>query len=113
MSDIWTKEIPCRSIDGSSNANVIELRLYYNLGGLNEWTYSNEKRGYYLSVSPIEVRDKFHIYSCFSGTKKCLVECLRKGKKKEEEAVKAIPEWEKVLVDYVCKKNNLVLTEAA
>lgn len=72
----------------------LKCELYYSLGGMNYFTYKNDARGYYVSVSPVEreTRDygvTMESYTAFSGWKKCVVECARKGKKAEAKALEA------------------------
>lgn len=89
----------------------LEISLYYDLGGMNYFTYKEEPRGYYLSISPVEVErtEDGRIQSVTSifgqGYKKLLVEVKRKSKKKEEEALKMLEECKdelikKVLADF-------------
>ena len=70
----------------------LKIELYYDLGGMNYFTSRAEKRGYYLSVSPVEIgmRDgeiTSEIYTAFSGIKQNIKQVTRKSKKAEAEAV--------------------------
>lgn len=71
----------------------LKCKLYYSLGGMNYFTYKNEPRGYYVSVSPVERTTDYGFamesYVAFSGYKKCVVTCARKGKKAEAQALDA------------------------
>ena len=60
--------------------NALRCELYYSLGGFNYFTYKNEARGYYLSVSPVEKSEHMESYVGFSGVKKCLLEVTRHPK---------------------------------
>lgn len=73
------------------NGKTIKTRVYYNLG-----TY-NLKRGYYLSVQPIEITEyknaegqsyKIEKFSAYSGYYSLLFEVTRQSKKHEAEAEK-------------------------
>lgn len=93
----------------------LKIEVYYSLGGYNYFTYKQENRGYYLSVSPVERKtDEYgtmESYTAFTGIKKLIKEVSRKSKKAEAEA-EAIAENEtKNLIDYVCTKNNLEVTQ--
>jgi hypothetical protein len=64
---------------------------YYHKGGMNYFTSRNEARGYYLSVTPVQVERRadgiiIESYSAFSGIKQLLIECKRKSNKTEEQA---------------------------
>lgn len=94
----------------------IKVEVYYSLGGMNMFTYAKEKRGYYLSVSPVE-RSEGPGYSsegfrAFTGTKWLLLEVKRKSAKAETEAIN----WAKTVmercINYVLEKNGLELKEA-
>ena len=69
----------------------IKVELYYALGGINYFTYKNEPRGYYLSVSPVERRPCYggmmESYTAFSGVKTLVEPCARKGKGAEARAL--------------------------
>jgi predicted metallo-beta-lactamase superfamily hydrolase len=66
---------------------------YYHLGGMNYFTSRVEPRGYYLSVTPVQVDRRadgivVESFSAFSGIKQLLIECKRKSVKTEEQAEK-------------------------
>lgn len=70
----------------------IECCLYYSLGGNNPFTYRDEARGYYLGINPVTVREygdgaRSVGFMAFHGRKMLLVECARKSKKSEQQAV--------------------------
>ena len=54
--------------------NTLEVEVYYDLGGHNYFTGDQVPRGYYLSVSPVELGDGWRRYTSFSGKKKFLLE---------------------------------------
>ena len=81
-------------IKTNQEKQFLKCELYYSLGGMNYFTGRAEARGYYVSVSPVkrETRDygvTTESYAAFSGWKKCVVQCARKGKKAEAEALAA------------------------
>ena len=71
----------------------LQCQLYYSLGGINYFTYKTEARGYYVSVTPVE-RSPLNGggymigFTAFSGVKRCVVECKRRGGKAEQEALR-------------------------
>lgn len=112
MSGIFSKRIPCENgID--VRCNVLEVKVYYDLGGYNYFTSQPKRRGYYISVSPLEVCGNMVGYQGFSGTCILLNEVKRQSKKGEEEALKLMPEYEQQLIDYVCNKHGIKLKESA
>lgn len=98
-----------------NGANALKVEVYYHLGGYNVFTYKEEPRGYYLSVSPVEHSNvggvEMESYTAFSGVKELLVEVKRKSKKQEENAENIAQERVENLVNYVCNKNGLTVTE--
>ena len=109
MSDsIYKERIPC-SNGQDIRCNVIDIEVYYDLGGYNYFSGSEKKRGYYLSVSPLEVDGHFVSYQGFSGMYMLLNECSRKSKKAESEALKLMEEKKDVLISAVCNKHGIEL----
>ena len=76
-------------LNTNKDKTFLKCELYYSLGGMNYFTSRSEARGYYVSVSPVERGDGWESYTAFSGWKKCVVECARKGKKAEAQALAA------------------------
>lgn len=65
----------------------LKAEIYYALGGHNYFTYKNESRGYYISVSPVERDRGFESYTAFTGLKQCVLPVQRKSSKKMTEAI--------------------------
>lgn len=85
----------------------IHVYTAYNKGGINYFTYKEEKRGYSLHVQP-EQRGGNTVSCCpMDGVKTFLVECGRKSKGAEAKADTLAAENEKQLLDYVCNKCGL------
>lgn len=86
----------------------VKVETYYSIGGVNCFTYRNEPRGYYLSVSPVERVNRggyiIESYAAFSGYKMLLKEVKRKSKKAEMEA-------EQIAADGMNRIINQVLIE--
>ena len=74
------------------NTNAIHLTVAYNLGGYNMFTYKPEKRGYYFSLTPVNLTRKSGYTTvetaAFSGYKTLIKELKRDSQKAFEEAVK-------------------------
>jgi hypothetical protein len=71
--------------NGDAN-HVLRVSVYYKKGGMNYFTGNVEKRGLYLSVSPLEIEDyengyKTTIYTAFSGVATCVKELKRYSEK--------------------------------
>jgi hypothetical protein len=77
--------------NGNRNATHLKAEIYYALGGTNVFTYRNEPRGYYLSVSPVERAERngytMESFTAFSGKKWIVLPVQRKSQKKMAEAV--------------------------
>lgn len=95
------------------NTTHLLIELKYNLGGYNYFTYKQEPRGYYLSVSPVklEQRDGYTLesYTAFTGTKYLVKEVTRKSEKAEREAEQKARDLEKSLIAFVCTQNKLAI----
>jgi len=97
----------------SGNATHLKVELYYTKGGMNYFTSTNESRGIYLSVSPVNrtthegglVSESF---VAFSGIKKHLKDMARFSQKAFDNFVVS-EEDKKHLIDYVCSKNGITL----
>ena len=59
------------------DCNAIKVQVYYDMGGINYFTYKNESRGVYLSVTPVELGDVFEKTTLFKGYKVLLEEANR------------------------------------
>lgn len=110
--NIFKERIPCSN--GKDVAcNVLEVTVYYDIGGYNYFTSTPKKRGYYLSVSPLTVSGNMVSYQGFSGTYMLLNEVKRQSKKGEEEALKLLPQFKQKLIDYICNKHGITVKETA
>lgn len=90
--------------NNNDHCTHLQVRFYYDLGGTNYFTYECKKRGYYLSVTPVECKRNCVSFTAFTGVKDLLVECKRQSKKAENEALQRADIVEKILIDYICKK---------
>lgn len=97
--------------------NNLKVELYYHKGGYNYFTYKNEKRGYYLSISPVYRREStpgitLESYCAFSGIKVLLLEVQRKSNKAEAEAEAICQAEKQKYIDYIIEKYDLTLEVA-
>lgn len=95
----------------NEKATHILVETRYNLGGFNCFTYAQEKRGYYLHVTPVkrELRDGYTLesFTAFSGYKQLIREVSRKSAKAEAAAEAAAADIIDIMVSRVCHKNGL------
>lgn len=89
--------------------NYIKIYLLYDIGGMNYFTGRIKKRGYYLTVVPVEKGNGCESVTAFSGVIECIEECKRQSKKAEAAAVGKIAAYEKMMIDYIVKKYGYVL----
>ena len=86
---------------------TLAVAVFYDLGGANYFSGGINRRGYYLSVRPVEVsrNEAGHVMTessvMFNGTKMLLVEVNRQSKKAEAEALKKAEENKERLVESV------------
>ena len=99
----------------NAKATHICVEMRYNLGGFNCFTYTQEKRGYYLHVTPVkrESRNGYTMesFTAFSGYKQLLKEVTRKSAKAEAAAEAAAADIVGIMVERVCMKNGLELAQ--
>lgn len=99
--------------DNGQAETHLEIELYYSLGGMNWWTYETEKRGYYISVIPVEKGNGMIGCTAFSGIRQLVKSVKRKSEKAETEANILAKQYEQKLIDYVLEKNGFELEESA
>ena len=66
---------------GHSIGNKMKVELYYSLGGFSYFTYKDNARGIYLSVTPVNQGDGVESFMAFTGYK-YLVKPLQRWNKK-------------------------------
>jgi uncharacterized ubiquitin-like protein YukD len=98
------------------NATHLKIEMYYAMGGTNYFSSNVEKRGLYLSVSPVSrsaSEDGKYVsesYTGFSGIKEHVLDMARFNQKKFDTYV--VDETRlQVLIDYVLKNQNITLKE--
>jgi hypothetical protein len=103
----------------SEKATHLKISLYYDKGGMNYFTGGTQKRGLYLSISPVSrsTSDKFvtESYTAFTGTKQLIKELKRFSDKALNEAAVEIfaegNETKEKLIKHVCSQNNITLKQ--
>ena len=104
----------------SEKANHLKVELYYDKGGMNYFTGGTERRGLYLSVSPVtltkyEGGGSSEGYIAFTGTKKLVKELKRFSNKALNEAAEEFMavgnETRENLIKYVCNENDITLKQ--
>jgi hypothetical protein len=93
-------------IKDNPKATHLKVSLYYSLGGANYFTGTNERRGIWLSVSPVTKDDVSESYTAFTGVKECLKEMARFNQNTFNYF--SIPETNlERMIDHVCEKNGI------
>lgn len=68
----------------TKESTFIKAKLFYDKGGMNYFSGKEERRGYYLSVSPVERSGNIETYTMFTGTKVFISSAKRFSKKVAE-----------------------------
>lgn len=110
MANRETSYIPLKQ---KHDVTHLRVEVYYSLGGYNLFTYKQEPRGYYLSVSPAGRSERGGVvmesYRAFSGTKKLILPVTRQSAKRMEEALRLAEESKEELIAHVLQDNGLQL----
>lgn len=85
----------------------VDVEVYYNKGGMNYFTSNVEKRGYYLSVQPLNKSNGIH-FTAFTGVKQLVREAGRFSPKILSEFIVEYEMMNK-MVEYIINKHNLKL----
>lgn len=113
MKNTIIESIPVKA--NSSGIDALEVSAYYSLGGANMCSYRNERRGYYISVTPVKYipRGDCRVIESHptDGIKMCFIECARQSAKKEQAAMQAKRQDYQELIDYVLNRTHVELAE--
>ena len=91
----------------------LKIQVYYNKGGMNYFTSRPEQRGYYVSVSPVQVERRgngimVESYAAFSGVKMLVLPVQRQSPKAEaearEKAMQVLPELKDAIKERIKSK---------
>jgi hypothetical protein len=94
-------------------SNYLKIHVYYDKGGMNYFSGNVEKRGIYISVTPVtKNKSECGTYSseqmtAFTGTKMLIEEKARWSKSLESYEVPK--ENLDALINHVCNQNNIQL----
>lgn len=101
--------------ENTSGVTHLKVKVYYDLGGYSNFTYTEKKRGYYVSVTPVKRWDvdgvQMESFTAFTGFKMLVKEVSRKSKKAETEAIAAAEKIQAKMIVCVCKEQNLEINE--
>lgn len=81
----YTKDYEITNNKTDSNTHI-RVSINYELGGMSYISGNIEKRGYYLSVQPIEKQGDFTKYTPSNGYRHFLLEVTRKSERSLEVA---------------------------
>lgn len=100
-------------IKNNEQANNLKIEIYYDKGGYNYFTSRQERRGYYVSVIPVE-RINHGAYCsekmvAFSGYKQLLKEVARKSNKAAQEVLEQCESIINAMIDTLCNNNGFEL----
>lgn len=95
-------------LDKDPGNHVLEVKIFYDMGGANYFSGGINRRGYYLSVSPVQVSEHSRAIGLFSGIKEFIKESARFSEK-ELQNITVTEEQKKKLIDYVLAKEKLTL----
>lgn len=91
----------------------LKIQVYYDKGGMNYFTSRPEQRGYYVSVSPVQVERRgngimVESYAAFSGVKMLVLPVQRQSPKAEaearEKAMQVLPELKDAIKERIKSK---------
>ena len=91
----------------------LKIQVYYDKGGMNYFTSRPEQRGYYASVTPVQVERRgngimVESYAAFSGVKMLVLPVQRQSPKAEKEAkekaMQVLPELKEAIKERIKSK---------
>lgn len=81
------REVVLKLIPTGKEHEYIEVSVYYKKGGVNMFTYREEPRGFWLSVSKVQKEENWTKRFLFEGRKSFLLEVKRFSQKALDKAV--------------------------
>ena len=88
--------------------NRINVEITYSKGGLNLWTGEQERRGYWLHITPCFVEKNYTTTKAFSGNKVLLEPAKRLSRKKLDKIVGSFDMQKHIdLLNYVLERNGI------
>ena len=104
-------------VEGKKDVNCIKVHTFYDLGGVSCFTGKQQKRGYYVSCTPVlrEMRGNgiaMESTVLGSGYKQLCKEVTRQTKKAAAEAEEIAEVLYGAIVDKICREEGLTIKEA-
>ena len=93
----------------TTGTHKVEVKVAYNKGGYNYFTYGTDPRGYWLHVTPVEYDGPFKKYMMGAGLKRFVAEAKRFGAKGLAAAATEAAALVDETVAAVCAKEGLTL----
>lgn len=94
----------------SKDANYLKVELYYDIGGYNYFTCKETRRGYFLSITPVDRSDKGGYFTesitLFRGVKQMILPVDRKSEKSAQTALGLYKKEVRDLIRYVVDSDN-------
>ena len=91
-----------------SSFTHVDVEVYYNKGGMNYFTGSVERRGYYLSIQPLTKYNNGYSYTAFTGVKQLVREAGRFSSKVLAEFVVDY-DMMNTMIEHIVEKHNIKL----
>ena len=91
-----------------SSFTHVDVEVYYNKGGMNYFTGNVEKRGYYLSVQPLNKTTNSISFTAFTGVKQLVRGAGRFSPKVLAEFVVEY-EMMNTMIEHIVEKHNIKL----
>lgn len=102
-------------VEGKESVSHIKVHTFYDLGGMNYFTGRPNKRGFYVSCTPVKKEDRggYGMESTIlgSGYKQLCKEVTRRTKKAEAEAEAVAEVLYGAIVDRICREEGLTIRE--
>jgi hypothetical protein len=90
----------------NNKADAMELKIYYDLGGMNYFSGGNRPRGLYLSITPLIITGGFTQYSAYTGIYQCLKTLKRQSDKEGKSMADKFRDKAEYLAKCFYEKNN-------
>jgi hypothetical protein len=91
-----------------SSFTHVDVEIYYNKGGMNYFTGSVERRGYYLSIQPLTKYNNGYSYTAFTGVKQLIREAGRFSSKVLAEFIIDY-DMMNTMIEHIVEKHNIKL----
>ena len=88
--------------------NRINVEIIYSKGGINIWTGKQERRGYWLHITPCFVENNCKTVMAFSGNKVFLEPAKRFSEKKLDKIIESFDMQKHIdLLNYILERNGI------